>query len=457
MLVTAAALGVVALVLFIYIVRNPSTYRQANARLTLVATVLRKNETEWADLSAAGLETNLDKIDSTYSTRIAIYNGKHQVIFDTESATNPALKMPLLPRLRPYSTIRDSDGTNWLYLVRHLKNGRWLLLAVQRPVVPFLTILGDELMLPVLEAAIVALIISLLVAFWLARSIGGPLQQVVMASRRMPAKDARAVVTKGPREVQELARAFNEMNNRVQTSQRSQREFVANVSHELKTPLTSVQGFAQAILDGTAGTPEAQKQAAQVIYDESGRMHRMVLDLLDLARLDAGNIDLQLGSVDLKGLLDSITAKFAPQASAAQVSIHVQASGLPPITGDGDRLAQVFTNLLENALKFTSPGGHITLQAIPVKDGVQVEVTDTGTGIPPEARPHIFERFYQADPSRQGGKHHGAGLGLTIVKEIVEAHGGKISVQSQPGAGSTFTITLPLHSQTPGTPFSRSK
>ena len=109
----------------------------------------------------------------------------------------------------------------------------------------------------------------------------------------MPSAEAKPIAPHGPHEVKELTQAFNEMNTRVQTSQKSQREFVANVSHELKTPLTSIQGFAQALLDGTAATPEAQKQAAQVIYDESGRMHRMVLDLLDLARLDAGTLDLQ--------------------------------------------------------------------------------------------------------------------------------------------------------------------
>src|SRR3990172_6378080 len=148
----------------------------------------------------------------------------------------------------------------------------------------------------------------------------------------MPSIEAKPVKLRGPREVQELAQAFNDMNTRVQTSQKSQREFVANVSHELKTPLTSVQGFAQAILDGTAGTPEAQKQAAQVIYDESGRLHRMVLDLLALARLDAGTLDLQRAPVDLTALLNSIAEKFAPQARNANVDIHVETNPLPPIT-----------------------------------------------------------------------------------------------------------------------------
>jgi signal transduction histidine kinase len=443
-LVTAAALVVVAIVLIIYIIQNPSTYRQASARLTIVAALFHKYEAEWTNLSTIDLQTRIEQVDGVYATRIVIYSAKRQLINDSQSALQPALQLPRFPRLRPYSILRDQNGNYWLYMLRHLSDGRWLLLAVPRPAVPLLTILSDELVLPVLGAGVIALIISLLVAFWLARWIGDPLQRVVVASRQMPSAEVDSIALGGPHEVKELTRAFNEMNLRVQTSQKSQREFVANVSHELKTPLTSVQGFAQAMLDGTASTPEAQKQAAQVIYNESGRMHRMVLDLLDLARLDAGTLDLQRAPVDLTALLNSIAEKFAPQARAGRLDIRVETAALPAFTGDGDRLAQVFTNLVDNAMKFTPAGGSITLRASQVGSGVQVEVTDTGAGISPEALTHIFDRFYQADPSRPGGRKHGSGLGLAIVKEIVGAHGGKISVRSEPGKGSTFTVSLPL-------------
>ena len=443
-LVTAAALAVVAIVLIIYIIQNPSTYRQASARLTIVAALLRKNEVEWTNLSTTDLQTRVEQVDGVYATRIVIYSAKRQLINDSQSALQPALQLPRFPRLRPYSILRDQNGNYWLYMLRHLSDGRWLLLAIPRPAVPLLTILSDELVLPVLGSGIIALIISLLAAFWLARWIGDPLQRVVVASRRMPSAEVNSITPGGPHEVKELTRAFNEMNMRVQTSQKSQREFVANVSHELKTPLTSVQGFAQAILDGTASTPEVQKQAAQVIYNESGRMHRMVLDLLDLARLDAGTFDLQRAPVDLTALLNSIAEKFAPQARTGKLDIRVETASLPVFIGDGDRLAQVFTNLVDNALKFTPAGGSITLRAAQASSGIQVEVTDTGAGISSEALPHIFDRFYQADPSRPGGRKHGSGLGLAIVKEIVGAHGGKISVRSEPGKGSTFTVSLPL-------------
>ncbi len=192
-------------------------------------------------------------------------------------------------------------------------------------------------------------------------------------------------------------------------------------------------------------------------------MHRMVLDLLELARLDAGTLDLEHTAVDIPALLHNTAERFGPQAQAAGVAIQVEAEPLPAVMGDGDRLAQVFSNLVDNALKNTPSGGRITLKAAQVESEIQVDVIDTGIGISPEALAHIFERFYQADPARPGGKTHGTGLGLAIVKEIVAAHGGKIGVRSTPqfdlnGAGvsgSVFTVRIPI--RTPETIKSNSK
>jgi two-component system sensor histidine kinase ResE len=216
----------------------------------------------------------------------------------------------------------------------------------------------------------------------------------------------------------------------------------------LKTPLTSIQGFAQAILDNTADSPEARTQAAQIIYNEAGRMHRMALDLLDLARLEAGTADLKMSAVDVKALLQNVVDKFTPQAQRADIDLQLSIpSDLPALIGDGDRLAQVFTNLVDNALKFTSANGHVTLAATSAGAEMEISIADSGAGVPQEALPRLFDRFYQVDPSRASGEGHGAGLGLAIVNEIVEAHNGRISVRSQVGHGTTFVIHLPLASK----------
>jgi two-component system sensor histidine kinase VicK len=233
------------------------------------------------------------------------------------------------------------------------------------------------------------------------------------------------------------------MSARVQATQQSQRDFIANVSHDLKTPLTSIQGFAQAVLDGTANTPEDISQAAGVIYTEADRMHRMVLDLLELARMDAGIADFKREPVDFASLLRSLVEKLSPQARQAHVSLRADIGSLTPVTGDEDRLVQAFTNLVDNALKFTPENGEVVIRAGQADCQVEVSVSDTGPGIPTEDLARIFDRFYQADKSRSR-ERGGTGLGLTIAKEIIQAHHGTINVQSKSDQGSTFTVILPV-------------
>jgi two-component system sensor histidine kinase ResE len=315
--------------------------------------------------------------------------------------------------------------------------------------VPVLNVFADEFLLPVLEGGLIALLLSLMLAFALSRWVADPLQQVVVAASQYPSEAVQPLAVRGPHEVQTLTRAFNAMLARVHSSQRSQRDFVANVSHEMKTPLTSIQGFAQAILDDTADTPEARKKAAQIIHAEATRMHRMSLDLLELARLETGTADLNMAPVEIGAFLRGVIEKFTPRAQKGDVELVMDiADDMPHVIGDGDRLAQVFTNLVDNALKFTPANGRVTLSARKVGEQAELSVADTGIGVAPEALSHLFDRFYQADPSRvrpeAAAVGHGAGLGLAIVKEIIQAHSGKIGVRSQVGSGTTFTIHLPL-------------
>jgi len=428
------ALGVVAFVLILYLLRNPVLYRQTFVQLRAADNLLNQPN------------SNTDFIAQALKVRVLTFNSTGAVIADTDPASSaiPLPSQTILARIT--QTVRDRTGKNWLYTLRQLPNGNWLMVASPRPKEPIPALLTDELLLPLLVGGAIALLLSLLLAFVIARWVADPLQGLVYAARAFAQGTAMPIEARGPHEVQELTRVFNAMMTRVQASQKSQRDFVANVSHELKTPLTSIQGFAQAIMDGTVDTPEARKQAAEVIYNESGRMHRMALDLLDLARLDAGIINLQMSPVDIRALLNGIVEKFTPMASKAGVALNAKfGNDLLPVLGDGDRLAQVFTNLVDNALKFTPEGGNITLRAIHDRNEIQIAVDDTGKGIPKDDVPHIFDRFYQADSARAGGEHHGAGLGLAIVHEIVAAHGGRISVRSAPGRGTAFIVHLPLN------------
>jgi signal transduction histidine kinase len=212
----------------------------------------------------------------------------------------------------------------------------------------------------------------------------------------------------GPDEVRALGEALNSMAVQVQSNQQAQRDFLANVSHELKTPLTSIQGFAQALLDGAVTTPEGVQRSANIIYTEADRLRRMVEGLLDLVRLNPSLRQLNRTALDLRGMLSAQVEKFSLRAQAQHVVLHADLPPtLPAVVGDADRLAQVFGNLLDNALKHTSAGGRVSVSAAAVPDGVEIAVTDTGSGIPASDLGRIFERFYQVDKARARGPGSG--------------------------------------------------
>jgi signal transduction histidine kinase len=430
----AAALGLVALFLLAFLLRSPLTYSDLLERLRSAETVAARPPVE---------KNALDDIANEFDVRMLLFAPDGQLLHDTR-ADLPTIGLPPLPRrARTLPVTRDSSARLWLFSTRQLDDGNLLLTATPRPRLTFLRLFRNEALRPVFQAGGIALVLALLLAYALARWVADPLQKLLAAARALPSGSVQPVPVRGPKEVQELTHVFNDAAARLQAGRRSQKAFIANVSHDLKTPLTSIQGFAQAMLDGTADTPAARRQAAQVIYDEAGRMHRMVLDLLDLARLDAGTLELHITAVDVPALLRGVAGRFELQARQSGVSLQVETADLPPVHADGDRLAQVLTNLVDNALRHTPSGGRVTLTARPAGVHVEIEVSDTGRGIPAAELPHIFERFYRVDPSRKSNADHGAGLGLAIVSEIVAAHGGKIHVRSQLGQGTTFVVSLP--------------
>jgi signal transduction histidine kinase len=338
--------------------------------------------------------------------------------------------------------------------------------TARAPVLPqFITELGWGFGL----AGVMALCLSLLVGVWMAQSLVKPLRRIANAAGAVAAGDySHRLSETGPSELRQVTASFNLMAGQVQAGQQAMRDFVSNVSHELKTPLTSIQGFSQAIMEGATQDEATRRRAAGIIYEEAARMSRLVEDLLDLARIDSGQVVMRKTPLDLAQILASTVDRLLPQAVEKNIQLVKSWNSLPAIiVGDGDRLAQVFTNLLDNAIRHTPSGGRITISGAMVKgvplvrqvqgnlvqadattalskrgEFAEVSIADTGPGIPSEELARIFERFYQVDKSRRRG--YGAGLGLAIVKEIIEAHRGYVRAESVQGVGTKFTILLPL-------------
>ncbi|MBM7701682.1 ATP-binding protein [Metabacillus iocasae] len=222
------------------------------------------------------------------------------------------------------------------------------------------------------------------------------------------------------------------------------KDFIANVSHELRTPIAMLQGYSEAIIDDIASTDEEKKEIAKVIHDESLRMGRLVNELLDLARMEAGHVQLHVEHIEIIEFTERVLRKFQGLAKDKNIHLHLNNSlqSKQDILVDPDRIEQVLTNLIDNAIRHTNEGGKVTLELESTEQELRFAVKDTGVGIPQEDLPFVFERFYKADKARTRGKS-GTGLGLAIAKNIVEAHDGFITVHSIVEEGTTFFITLP--------------
>jgi signal transduction histidine kinase len=455
-LVILAVLIIIGAGLVLYLVTNPLIDRQTVARLQSAGDALQAQPGLMQYIQAFPQEA-VDRIEAATGERTLVYSDRYALIVDSQAGEAAALSR-LTPRklTQPRGVVMADDRRMWLYITRQRPGSSIVVLAAPRrgglsllTSSQFREISRDDLLPPFIQAGLVALLLALLMAVWMSRWISAPLQRISAASLDLAQGKHTPIPLDGPGEVQNLAAAFNQMSAQVQASQQSQRDFVANVSHELNTPLTSIQGYAQAILDGAAADPGGITQAAEVIYQESQRMHRMVIELLDLARMDARSLEIHKESLDLEKLLRRVIEKMSLQAQNAQVALVLETDALPAVPGDADRLEQVFTNVIDNALKVSPAGEQISIRVQRLDGAVEVSIRDRGPGIPVQDLERIFDRFYQVDKSRQMGQAHGAGLGLTIAREIIHAHGGTIKAcnrsASTPGeCGSKFVIILPL-------------
>ena len=292
----------------------------------------------------------------------------------------------------------------------------------------------------------VAFFFGVIAAGLLARSITRPLAQITAASEEMAQGNyEQQIPAYGGDEVSRLANAFNAMSRQVSRSHRTLRDFLANVSHELKTPLTSVQGFSQAMVDGSLAKPEDYSEAGRIINDEAVRMRGLVDDLLYLSQVEQGEFSVQLDEMSPNELLQATRERFERRAEQSGINLTIEAQETPNIMGDGRRLEQALANIVDNAVRHTPSGGRVTLSSRAEDGHVQLAVHNNGPMIPEDALRHVFDRFFQADPAGARADAN-TGLGLAITKEIVQAHGGEVEAESSTESGTRFTITLPLNS-----------
>ncbi len=304
----------------------------------------------------------------------------------------------------------------------------------------------NQLRLYLVLGLIIGTVVGVLAGLGLTRAVLKPLDRMAHTAEAIAGGDLnrRLLMPAGGNEIARLGGAFDHMVDRLAASLQAQRRFIADASHELRTPLTSLEGLSEMLLIGAdRGDSSTIQRMARSMHGELGRMGRLVTDLLTLSKLDNA-ATLSVTSVAVGKLLDDVAEQVDPLAASRQIRLEVIHDDPVPVRADPDRLKQVILNLVDNALRYTPPAGTVRLSAAADQPGhtVRIQVQDTGPGIAPDHLLHIFDRFYRGDPSRTRASGN-TGLGLAIARGIVEAHHGTIEVQSVPGMGACFTITLP--------------
>lgn len=317
-----------------------------------------------------------------------------------------------------------------------------------------------------IRAALVAATVAAIIAYFLSSTIVDPLKKMSVAAHRIARGELNQHVSLNSRdELGDLARSINAMSaeisnlvgnltaekEKLQALMKERQNMISDISHDLRTPVTSIKGFVEALRDGVVTDETEKARTLDIIHDESERLTRLVNDLFYLARLESGEAGMDMDDLDLLRVVQDSVTKMIPSAREKSVTLDLAIeagdSGKKPdripVKGSADRLTQAILNLLDNAVKYSPAGGLVKVTVSANASNALVSVLDQGPGISREDLPHVFDRLYRADKSRSKGKP-GAGLGLSIAKVIVEKHKGSIWVESIVGQGSKFTISLPI-------------
>jgi histidine kinase len=291
-------------------------------------------------------------------------------------------------------------------------------------------------------AIIVSVLAALLTSLFMSRRIVAPIRTLTNASQHIAdGHYAERVRVDGADEIAQLATSFNHMATQLEQVESMRRQLIGDVTHELRTPLTSIKGYMEGLVDGMLpSTPETFNQ----IHDEAGRLSRLVDDLQELSRVEARAYSLDFRPVAVSNLVQTAIIRLAPQAATKRITLRSDLpTEMPQLQADQDRITQVLINLVANAIQYTPEGGTVTISAVHRANEICISVKDSGIGIPPEHLSNVFTRFYRVDKSRSRNAGGGSGIGLTIARHLVEAHGGRIWAESKgDGLGSTFSFSL---------------
>lgn len=377
-----------------------------------------------------GIQPYIEQWGSLYGQRIILTDASGLVVADSKGDLLGKTYSPEVPG-RPLSPPWESATAGMIYISAESSAGFPSPMSLSQAISRFL-----------LWGTLLAVILALIFTFFLSRQISAPVKALTLAARRMGKGDlSQRVESKDKSEMGELAQAFNSMAGELERTERLRRNMVADAAHELRTPLTNIRGYLEAIRDGVK---EADADTIHSLDEEAALLSRLVNDLQELSLAEAGELKLVRKGEDIAKLIKQTASALQEQATAKGLSISIALPDrLPLVNIDSHRIIQVLNNLLQNALAHTAKGGTVTIAARQQDNQVEVIVSDTGEGIPAEDMPYLFERFYRVDKSRTRATG-GSGLGLTITKRLVEAHGGRIEAYSELGKGSTFTFTLPV-------------